>query len=300
MKILLIGGSGFVSGTTAELAVREGHEVWVVTRGERPLPSGLSHIQADRRDRKAFANAVEAAGVQWDLVVDCIGYEPEDAVQDVEVFPGRAGHFVFISTDFVFDPRRRWFPQPEDGAYLTEGYGGKKRRCELEFLERAPGNMPWTILRPCHIYGPGSQLGCLPMHGRDPELIDRLKRGEPLKLVGAGSLLQQPILARDLAQTILSCPAAPSAQHRIFQLAGPDVVESRTYYEIIAWVLGVELNVEEIPLLKYREEHPEHASFLCHRFYDLSLLHEAGLHTPATPLKEGLRKHVNALAKDEA
>ena len=32
--------------------------------------------------------------------------------------------------------------------------------------------MQWTILRPCHIYGPGSQLGCLPLHGRDPKLID--------------------------------------------------------------------------------------------------------------------------------
>src|SRR5262245_29594342 len=103
-NILLIGGSGFVSGTLARTALASGHAVWTVTRGQRSLPDGVTPIIADRRDRAGFRNAVASLPVQWDLVVDCIGYVTEDAQQDIEVFRNRARHFVFISTDFVYDP----------------------------------------------------------------------------------------------------------------------------------------------------------------------------------------------------
>lgn len=37
-KILVIGGSGFVSGTLARTARDQGHEIWIVTRGQKPHP----------------------------------------------------------------------------------------------------------------------------------------------------------------------------------------------------------------------------------------------------------------------
>ncbi|MEZ4681131.1 MAG: NAD-dependent epimerase/dehydratase family protein [Caldilineaceae bacterium] len=205
MKILLIGGSGFVSGTLADVALNAGHTVWAVTRGQRAMSEGVIPIVADRRERDAFAAAIDALDQQWDLVVDCIGYEVADAEQDVALFRERAKQLVFISTDFVYDPRHRRFPQSEEtDHYLDHSYGGKKRECEVALQQSDTGNLAWTVVRPCHIYGPGSLLGCLPNHGRDPELIDRLRRGEPLTLVGGGHFLQQPIYAADLARTILS------------------------------------------------------------------------------------------------
>ena len=77
-------------------------------------------------------------------------------------------------------------------------------------------------------------LGCLPAHGRDPQLIDRLRAEEPLKLVGGGHFLQQPVLADDLADLILSCAGRASTFGRIYHAAGPDVIESRGYYRVIA------------------------------------------------------------------
>ena len=86
MKILLIGGSGFVSGTLATVALAAGHTVAAVTRGQRPLGAGVTSLIADRRDRAAFAEAITAQRQSWDLVVDCIGYEVADAEQDVALF----------------------------------------------------------------------------------------------------------------------------------------------------------------------------------------------------------------------
>jgi nucleoside-diphosphate-sugar epimerase len=296
VNVLIIGGSGFVSGTLARTAVEAGYRVWVVTRGRRPLPDGVQALTADRQDEAAFEAAVRGAGVRWDLAADCIGYEAAAARQDVRVLSPLAAHLVFISTDFVFDPAHRTFPQSAGNAHFaSEGYGGNKRLCEVELLGADTGRMAWTVVRPCHIYGPGSELGCLPLHGRDPELLGRLRRGEALRLVGGGRFLQQPIFARDLARIMLSAAGNGRAAGRIFCVAGPDIIESRRYYEIIAQELGVALKVEEVPVAQDLAEHPDHAPFMCHRIYDLSPLRAAGLAVPATPIEEGLREHVQAL-----
>lgn len=296
LNILLIGGSGFVSGTLARTALAAGHKVWTVTRGQRPLPDGVTPVVADRRDRAAFQQAIAQLPVQWDLVVDCIGYGVEDAQQDIAVFRDRARHFVFISTDFVYDPAQRRFPQPEESDhYLADGYGGQKRQCELAFLNGDTGPMAWTIVRPCHIYGPGSLLGCLPLHSRDAQLLTTLKAGQPLRLLGGGYFLQQPIFAQDLAQTILSCVGNPNCHSQIYLTAGPDLIESREYYRIIAEILGVNLQVEDVPVDEFLAANPDRLSFACHRIYDLSKLRQHGLHVPATPISEGLRQQVTSL-----
>jgi nucleoside-diphosphate-sugar epimerase len=296
MKILLIGGSGFVSGTVARMACAQGHQVWAVTRGQRPLTEDVTAIIVDRRDRVAFAEAITAQAQSWDLVVDCIGYEVADAEQDVAVFRDLAKQLVFISTDFVYDPAQRRFPQGEESDhYLSDGYGGKKHQCETLLQQSDTGKLAWTVVRPCHIYGPGSLLGCLPLHGRDPDLIAKLQRGEPLTLVGGGHFLQQPIYGADLARTILSCTGNDNAHGQIYVTAGPDIIESRTFYQLIGEILGVTVQINELPVQQFLAEHPDRHSFCCHRIYDMSKLRDHGLYVPSTPLAQGLHAHVESL-----
>jgi nucleoside-diphosphate-sugar epimerase len=203
---------------------------------------------------------------------------------------------VFISTDFVIDPGYRCFPQNEEvKEYAASGYGYHKRQCELEFMKDDTGSMMWTILRPCHIYGPGSLLGCLPNHSRDAELLSRLRKGEALKLVGGGHFLQQPIFAADLTALILSCAGNAKSDRQIFMAAGPEIVESREYYRIIADLLNVKLRIEELPVAEFLAGNPDAAPFLCHRIYDLAKLRAAGLVFPSTPLANGLQQQVASL-----
>ena len=296
LDILIIGGSGFVSGTMAQVALSQGHEVWTITRGQRPVPKGVHSLVGDRYDEEEFTRTIGEAGKRWDLVIDCICFEAPDARQDLAVFRDFTLHLVFISTDFVFEPSHRRFPQAEETEHYSDvGYGGAKRRCELEFINGDSGDMEWTILRSCHVYGPDSLLGCLPAHGRDPQLLEKMKAGESLKLVGGGHFLQQPIYAEDLAALTLSCHGNEVTYGEIFCCAGPEIIESRTFYQIIADIIGSELQVEELAVGPFLDEDPESAPFLCHRIYDLSKLRAAGLAVPTTPLVEGLRKHVESM-----
>lgn len=304
MNVLVIGGSGHVSGAVVRAALAGKHQVWTITRGQRPLATGVKSLIADRCDAVAMRTVVEKNALIWDLVVDCIGYKPEEMRLDIELFRNCARQLVFISTDFVYDPARRLFPQPASSEFYVTGgegslsYGALKRECELELINGDTGNMKWTILRPCHIYGPTSLLGCLPLHGRDPELINKLRNGEPLRLVGGGHFLQQPITADDLAATVISIAGNNAACGEIFNMAGPDIIESRRYYQIIADSLNVKLNIEEIPVAQFLAENPGVSPFLCHRIYEHSRLRDAGLAVPATPIEAGLRNHVEGLLRN--
>ena len=295
-SVLLIGASGFISGQAARLALDMGWETWGISRGQRPGLPGVRMLTADRRDRAAFRTAVQQANRRWDLVIDFVGYEPGDAEQDVAEFRERAGHFVFISTDFVVPLEARTYPQvARDDFSGCCPYGAQKRACEQVFEKSDTGAMRWTILRPCHVYGPGSQLGCLPAHLRDSELLARLRRGEPLKLAGGGTFLQQPIHALDLAQMAFSCLGNAASHGQVYFAAGPDAVESRVYYEILAQELGVRLQVEEPSVGDLLKDHPDWAPFFCHRLYDLSDIRRDKLSVPSTPLDRGLRQQVRFL-----
>lgn len=298
MNVLVIGGSGFLSGHVTRVAREAGHAVTIVTRGQRPSPEGVTAIVADRKDASGFARAVEESGQKWDLAIDCIGFSAADAEQDASVIAPRCGHLVFVSTDFVYSTVDRPFPVDETfSEFETElGYGKGKREAELIVLSAA-SQVPVTIVRPCHIYGPGSQLGCLPNHGRDPKLIDRLRAGETLALVGGGYFLQQPVYAPDLAKMMLSVPGNDRAYGQIFHAAGPDVIESRAYYQIVARHLGVRAAFDEVRVTDFLRDHPDRRSFCCHRVYSMQKAKDAGLATPSTPIVEGLKAHVESMAR---
>lgn len=298
MNVLVIGGSGFLSGTLVRVAQEMGHRIWAVTRGQRPMPSGVRPIVADRKARPAFRTAIESiVAPPWDLVVDCIGFNADDAEQDLDCFTGRARHLVFVSTDFVIRPHGRpWKIDETYDRFHDSPYGAGKRAAE-EALLNGPGALAVTIVRPGHIYGPGSLLGCLPFAGRDPQLLDKLRRGEAIPLVGGGYFLQQPIFAEDLARLLLSIAGNVKTHSQIFFGAGAEVIESRRFYQILADILGVELKIEEVSVQKTLAEKPELASFFTHRVYDMSKAERAGLAMPATSLETGLRKHVEALSK---
>jgi nucleoside-diphosphate-sugar epimerase len=294
-KILILGGSGFLSGTMAREALREGHEVSVVTRGQRPLPAGVKAIVADRKQREQFKSQLSSANVRWDMVIDSIGYSGDDAKQDLECFEGRAKQLVFISTDFVLSPiNRPWKVDETYDRFNDTPYGTGKRAAE-EVLLASSGEMSTTILRPCHIYGPGSLLGCLPKHGRDKDLIDKIKRGETLTLVGGGFFLQQPVFAADLWRMARSCMGNSKTRGQIYFAPGPEIVESRVFCWIIGEVLDVNAIVNEVGVTEYLREHPDHASFCAHRVYSTEKATAHGLTLPSTPLRDGLRKHVESM-----
>jgi len=291
MKLLIMGGSGALSRRVAELALLKGHAVWTLTRGIHPLPEGVRALSADRSDDTAVRAALEAADTTYDACIDCTGRTPQTARQDVEIISRYTRRFVVVSTDSVYDPHHKTVPQDESNAYyLTDGgYGATKRLMEAVFEE---SGVNYTVFRPGHIFGEGFQLGCYPEHTRQPELLQHIRAGRPLRLVGGGEFLIHPIYVDDLALALLDCIGTPAAFRQTFCIGGVDVVSNAEYYRLIGRIIGCPVTVEEVPLAGYLMAHPQYSGHLCHRSYDLTKMRTAGIRMPAVTLEEGLRRQI--------
>lgn len=319
MRLLILGGTGFLSGAVVREAQAAGHQVTIVTRGRRPVPDGVEALAADRADRAAFAAAL--GGREFDAVIDCIGFRVEDSAQDLELFASRAGHLVFISTDFVYGGEPRRLPLTEDAPTRSlNDYGRNKRACEELFFREAPGRgLPVTVLRPPHILGAGSQLGTGSLQGRDPMLLGRLRHGAPVVLLDGGTLLIQPVSATDVARAALAAiapPASPGSAGRrsaratsgdtvppsveIYNIAGPDGVTTHRYYELIADILDVSLQVLSLPSRLWAAARPERAPFAQHRLYSTAALTRETGFVPEVTLEAMLRETIRWLEETGA
>lgn len=296
MKLLLIGGSGQLSGRLAQMALEQGHEVWTVTRGIRPLPEGVHSLIADREDAAALHAVLEGAGTGWDAMLDTVCRTPHHAQVDLTAVSPFVRRMVIVSTDSVYSPYHKTVPQAEHAdVYMADGgYGHNKRMMEQVFEASEP-SVQWTIFRPGHILGPGFWLGCYPENSRQPDLLERIRRGEPMRLVGGGKFLIHPIFVDDMAQAMLDCIFNPAACREIFCIGGPDAVPNRRYYELIGQIIHCPVTFETVPLEGYLEKYPEYSGHLCHRCYTLEKMKKAGIPLPKTTLEEALRRHIHWL-----
>ena len=304
MNALIIGGSGGLSSVVARLAMKE-YRVWTLTRGNREVPDGVISVIADRNDPEMVRQVLAAQNVRWDVVFDCICMNREHAEADLEILPEFTDRLIVVSTDSVYDGRFKRIPENEDGICVDEPgssdectYAGNKRHMEEVFLRdmnTGKSGLNITIFRPGHIYGPGFLLGCFPEHSRQKELPERILKGKPIRLVGMGTYVIHPIYVDDLAEALIDCAGNEKTFGEIFCIGGPQAVENRTYYEIIAKCLGVEVTIEEIPLSGYLEKHPEYSGHLCHRVYDLTKLKAAGVRMPSVDLAAGIARSLKAM-----
>jgi hypothetical protein len=93
----------------------------------------------------------------------------------------------------------------------------------------------------------------------------------------------------------MSCLGNARAHGQIYFSPGPDTIESRVFYRMIGEVIGMDVKIDEVAIKDYLREHPEHASFCAHRVYSTSKAREHGLKLPRTPLRDGLKMHVESM-----
>ena len=215
MRILVLGGSVFLSKATAADAVARGHEVTCVTRGRSgDVPDGARHVVWDRADDVP----AELASEEPDAVVD-VSRIPSQVRKAVAAWP--AAHWVFVSTVNVYSDNET--PDPgTDGPLVEaieddrdlgehpEAYGGMKVACERLVLDGVARSM---VIRPGLIVGPGDPSG------RYPYWPERLAEPGPVLGPGSSGDRVQVIDARDIAEWVVR--SVESGQTGVFDGVGP-------------------------------------------------------------------------------
>jgi nucleoside-diphosphate-sugar epimerase len=245
LSVLFIGGTGVISNEAVRLSVRRGHDVTVLNRGTTSLrgtPAGATSLVADVRDAAAVRAAV--GGLRFDVVVDFLAFTPQHIERDIELFTGRTGQFVFISSASAYQKPPRRLPLTESTPLRNPywQYSRDKIACEdrLVAAYRETG-FPVTIVRPSHTYDRTS----VPLAGGWTD-IARLRRGAPVVLHDHGASLWALTHARDFAVGLVGLLGNGQTVGDAIHITSDEILSWATITHLLADAAGVEPHVVHV------------------------------------------------------
>jgi 2'-hydroxyisoflavone reductase len=229
MKLLVLGGTRFLSREVAIQAVARGWEVTCACRGESgTVPPGATHLRWDRAEEGPDA----LREGDWHAVVD-VARLPSHVRRAVAAVPD--AHWVFVSTINVYADNSSPATEPlvapvTDDVDLPvdpDAYGAMKVACED--LVRS-GTTSALVVRPGLIAGPGDETG---RFGYWPA---RLARGGEVLAPGSPDDVVQVIDVRDLAAWIVD--AAERRLTGVYDGTGPAMPRGEFLARVAAGVGG--------------------------------------------------------------
>ncbi len=247
MNVLLIGGTGNISTEVAERLHAAGHDVAVVSRGHRPVDSKYQHIETDRNDADRFACAVRAASVEPDVVINFLGFQPEQCRIDQKVFAGRIRQYIFISTAMVY-AKPHDLPVTEDhprGNGLSD-YATSKIACEDWLWQNNDADFPVTIVRPSHTFG-RSWIPSPASGSADWTVAARILEGRPIVVHGDGQSLWTLTACADFADGLAGLVGNEEAIGEAFHITHDAALTWNAIYYEIGLALGVQPKIVCIP-----------------------------------------------------
>jgi len=245
-KVLFIGGSGVISSACAREAVSRGIELYVLNRGQnttRPLPDGVRVLRADARNPAAVREAVD--GLDFDSVVDWVAFTTEHVRNDVDVFQGRTGQYVFISSASAYQTPPARLPVTESTPLRNPfwQYSRDKIACEdLLVKEYRENNFPATIVRPSHTYDATKTV----LSGGWTTLA-RMLAGRRVIVHGDGTSLWTVTHNTDFARGFVPLLAHPRTLGEAFHITSDDFLTWDQIAHALAAALGVTARIVHVP-----------------------------------------------------
>jgi len=160
LRVLVLGGTGFIGPNQVQYALDRGHKVTLFNRGKTntALFPRVPRIIGDRSMPDGHKGLMKG---EWDVVIDNPTSNPK-WVRDAGVaLKGRTKHYMFVSTISVFSDNSKPVdengplntPTDIDAPYNAQAYGSNKVRSEMEAKAQFGENV--TIVRPGLIVGAG-------------------------------------------------------------------------------------------------------------------------------------------------
>ena len=271
-RVLVTGGTVFVSRYIAAYYSARGDDVYVLNRGTRQQPKGVTLIQADR-----FQLGDVLRPYRFDLVVDT-AYTAEGIHKLLDAL-NPFGDYVFISSSAVY-PEYEALPFREDTP-LAENkywrkYGIDKIAAEQALLQQVPAAY---ILRPPYLYGPMNNVY------REAFVWDCALQNRAFYLPRDGSMPLQFFYIEDLCRFI-DVLLTKRPQDHIFNVGNQDTVSIRQWVALCYRVAGREPTFRNV----YADiDQRQYFSFLDYA-YTLDVSRQHALMPEEKDLFQGLRE----------
>src|SRR6476469_11171644 len=246
LRVLFIGGSGVISSPCSRVAVDSGMELFVLNRGRsttRPLPPGVTMLRADVREPETVRDEIN--GRDFDAVVDWVAFTPGQVRTDIDLFRGRTGQYVFISSASAYQTPPARMPVTESTPLRNPywQYSRDKIACEdlLVTAYREEG-FPATIVRPSHTYDATS----VPFDG-GWTVLGRMRAGKPVIVHGDGTSLWTLTHHDDFSRAFVPLLGHPRTLGEAIHITSDDVLTWNQIAEALAAALGVTPRLVHVP-----------------------------------------------------
>ncbi len=272
-KILITGGTVFVSKFLTEYFLTSGYEVFVLNRNTKEQVLGAKLIQADRHNLTD-----ELRPHNFDAVIDVNAYTKAD-VQILTDALGSFRDYILISSSAVYPET---LPQPFREDYPTGynriwgDYGTGKCEAESYLTKHCPQAY---ILRPPYLYGPMQNLY------REPFVFECALEGRPFVLPKKDIRLQF-FHVRDLCRFI-EILLSTHPRQRIFNVGNPLSITAKEWVTLCYEAAG------RSPSFVLADPFHSVRSYFCfHDYsYELDVSAQSQLLKKTTPLSEGLKEY---------
>jgi nucleoside-diphosphate-sugar epimerase len=251
-RVLFIGGTGVISSACSALAVESGISLHILNRGlttARPLPPGVTVVQGDIN-----SGEIPALG-DFDSVVNWVPFTPDQVRRDIELFGGRTGQYVFISSASAYQTPPSRVPVTESTPLRNPywRYSRDKIACEdaLTAAYREDG-FPATIVRPSHTY----DRTLVPFDG-GWTVLGRMLAGKPVIVHGDGTSLWTLTHHEDFARAFVPLLGHPRTVGDTFQITSDDVLTWDQIAHTLAAALGTTARIVHVPSDAIAEADPE-------------------------------------------
>jgi nucleoside-diphosphate-sugar epimerase len=249
MKILFIGGTGTISTAISKLLIAQGHDLYLLNRGQRNnvLPKGAIPLIADINDEAKVAGLIK--DLSFDCITDFIAFVPEQLQRDYRLFKGKTQQFIFISSASVYQKPLSNYRVSESTPLANPywQYSRDKIACEdyLMKLYREEG-FPVTIVRPSYTYD--ERLIPLGVHGKNGswQVIKRMLEGKPVIIHGDGTSLWTMTHNSDFAKGFVGLIGNIHALGEAVQITSDETLTWNQIYQSIARALGVPLKAVHV------------------------------------------------------
>ncbi|MBQ8834587.1 MAG: NAD-dependent epimerase/dehydratase family protein [Oscillospiraceae bacterium] len=272
-KLLITGGTNFVSRYAAEYFVRRGYAVTVLNRNSRPQVEGVTLVEADRHD---LGDCLR--GLSFDGVLDITAYTGADVAGLLDALDG-FGTYILVSSSAVY-PENQAQPLTEEREIGPNGiwgiYGTNKVDAERVLQSRVPGAY---ILRPPYLYGPGNNVY------REAFVFDCAMEGRKFYLPGDGKMKLQFFHVDDLCR-FMELLLEKKPQQRIFNVGNPQAVSVREWAELCYRAAGKE---PEFVSVDKNVEQRRYFPFYDYEYF-LDVEKQLAVMPRVKPLEEGLRE----------
>lgn len=248
-KILVTGGTVFVSKFVAQYLVNKGYEVYVLNRGTKEQVVGVHLIQADRN---CLTN--ELKDYYFDVVIDVAAYNKKD-IKNLRQALNNYGTYVFISSSAVY-PEINSLPFHEEQEIgnnrIWREYGKNKVEAEQYLLQEDPTAY---IVRPPYLYGPMQNVY------REGFVFDCARENREFYIPKDGKMKLQFFYIEDLAKLLEQIFIQQPKDH-IFNVGNTELVDINTFVEICYEIVGTPLNK------RYVSNHQNQRDYFCFHEYE--------------------------------